>query len=315
VIEDVLRAAGLTLLQVAGMLAAAPLLRNTIRKMKARMQNRQGPPLLQGYYDLAKLLRKEPVRSETATWISAAGPRLYFAAAVAATTLVPVLFAAAPLEAAGGVLLFVGVLALGRFALATAALDTGSPFGGMGSSREMAIAALAEPALLLGLFTAALVAGSLNLGVLVRSVLQHGPSFHPSDILAFAGLFIIVIAETGRIPVDNPATHLELTMIHEAMVLEYAGTDLALVEWASALKELLYLTLLADLFLPIGIATTAAPLALLVSLLAWAGKVFLLAVAVTLVETTNAKLRLFRVPELVSVSLVLAFLALAIRFL
>jgi formate hydrogenlyase subunit 4 len=315
VIEDVLRTAGLTLLQVAGMLAAAPLLRNTIRKMKARMQNRQGPPLLQGYYDLAKLLRKEPVRSETATWISAAGPRLYFAAAVAATTLVPVLFAAAPLEAAGGVLLFVGVLALGRFALATAALDTGSPFGGMGSSREMAIAALAEPALLLGLFTAALVAGSLNLGVLVRSVLQHGPSFHPSDILAFAGLFIIVIAETGRIPVDNPATHLELTMIHEAMVLEYAGTDLALVEWASALKELLYLTLLADLFLPIGIATTAAPLALLVSLLAWAGKVFLLAVAVTLVETTNAKLRLFRVPELVSVSLVLAFLALAIRFL
>jgi len=315
VIEDVLRTAGLTLLQVAGMLAAAPLLRNAIRKMKARMQNRQGPPLLQGYYDLAKLLRKEPVRSETATWIYAAGPRLYFAAAVAATTLVPVLFAAAPLEAAGGVLLFVGVLALGRFALATAALDTGSPFGGMGSSREMTIAALAEPALLLGLFTSALVAGSLNLGVLVRSVLQHGPSFHPSDILAFAGLFIIVIAETGRIPVDNPATHLELTMIHEAMVLEYAGTDLALVEWASALKELLYLTLLADLFLPIGIATTAAPLALLVSPLAWAGKVFLLAVAVTLVETTNAKLRLFRVPELVSVSLVLAFLALAIRFL
>ena len=314
-IEDVLRTAGLTLLQVAGMLAAAPLLRNAIRKMKARMQNRQGPPLLQGYYDLAKLLRKEPVRSETATWIYAAGPRLYFAAAVAATTLVPVLFAAAPLEAAGGVLLFVGALALGRFALATAALDTGSPFGGMGSSREMTIAALAEPALLLGLFTSALVAGSLNLGVLVRSVLQHGPSFHPSDILAFAGLFIIVIAETGRIPVDNPATHLELTMIHEAMVLEYAGTDLALVEWASALKELLYLTLLADLFLPIGIATTAAPLALLVSLLAWAGKLFLLAVAVTLVETTNAKLRLFRVPELVSVSLVLAFLALAIRFL
>jgi formate hydrogenlyase subunit 4 len=167
---------------------------------------------------------------------------------------------------------------------------------------------------MLGLFTSALAAGSLNLGGLVRSLLQHGPTFHPSDLLAFAGLFIIVIAETGRIPVDNPATHLELTMIHEAMVLEYAGPDLALVEWASAVKELLYLTLLVDLFLPAGMATSAAPVAIGVALLAWAGKVFLLAIAVTLVESTNAKLRLFRVPELVSISLGLAFLALAIRF-
>ncbi|OLC41226.1 MAG: formate hydrogenlyase [Acidobacteria bacterium 13_1_40CM_65_14] len=314
-IHDALAATIMALLQTAGLLAAAPLLRAAIKKMKARLQNRQGPPLRQGYYDLAKLLRKEPIRSETASWVYVAGPRVYFAAAVAATTLVPVLFAAAPLEAAGGILLLVGTLALGRFALATAALDTGSPFGGMGASRDMTIAALAEPALMLGLFTSALAAGSLNLGALVRSVLQRGPSFHPSDLLAFAGLFIIVIAETGRIPVDNPATHLELTMIHEAMVLEYAGPDLALVEWTSALKELLYLTLLVDLFIPVGIATSAAPGAILVSLLAWAGKVFMLAIAVTLAESTNAKLRLFRVPELVSVSLGLAFLALAIRFL
>jgi len=244
-----------------------------------------------------------------------AGPRVYFAAAVAATTLVPVLVAAAPLESAGGILLLVGTLALGRFALATAALDTGSPFGGMGASRDMTIAALAEPALMLGLFTSALAAGSMNLGVLVRGLAEQGPSFHPSDLLAFAGLFIIVIAETGRIPVDNPATHLELTMIHEAMVLEYAGTDLALVEMASAVKELLYLTLLVDLFMPVGIATSLAPGALLVALAAWAVKVFALAVVVTLVESTNAKLRLFRVPELVSASLGLAFLALAIRFL
>src|SRR5439155_17112816 len=150
-----------------------------------------------------------------------------------ATVLVPVLIAAAPLEATGGVLLLVGTFALGRFALATAALDTGSAFGGMGSSRDMTIAALAEPALMLGLFTSALAAGSLNMGGLVRSGLQHGVAIHPSGLLAFAGLFIIVIAETGRIPVDNPATHLELTMIHEAMVLEYAGPDLALVEWGS----------------------------------------------------------------------------------
>jgi formate hydrogenlyase subunit 4 len=314
-IPDIVLGFGLAALQAAGLLALAPLLKTAIKKMKARLQNRQGPPLLQGYYDLAKLFRKEPVRSETASWVFVAGPRVYFGAALAATTLVPVLMAAAPLEAAGGILLLVGTLALGRFALATAALDTGSAFGGMGASRDMTIAALAEPALMLGLFTSALAVGSLNLGALVRSGLQHGVALHPSDLLAFAGLFIIVIAETGRIPVDNPATHLELTMIHEAMVLEYAGPDLALVEWASAVKELLYLTLLVDLFIPAGIAMNAAPIALILALLAWAGKVLVLAIGVTIAESTNAKLRLFRVPELVSVSLGLAFLALAIRFL
>ena len=185
-VSDALRTIVLAALQAAVMLAIAPLLKTAIKKMKARLQNRQGPPMLQGYYDLAKLLRKEPVRSETASWVYTAGPRVYFAAAVAATTLIPVWIAAAPLEAAGGILLLVGTLALGRFALATAALDTGSPFGGMGASRDMTIAALAEPALMLGLFTSALAAGSLNLGELVRNVLQRAPTIHPSDLLAFA---------------------------------------------------------------------------------------------------------------------------------
>ena len=194
-------------------------------------------------------------------------------------------------------------------------LDTGSPFGGMGSSREMTIAALAEPALMLGLFTSALAAGSLDLGAVVRSSLVPGALFRPSDILALSGLFLVLIAETGRIPVDNPATHLELTMIHEAMVLEYAGPDLALVEWASALKELLYITLLIDLSIPIGTATTIAAAPLAIAATAWAAKVSVFALAITLVETTNAKLRLFRVPELVAVSLGLGFIALAIRFL
>jgi formate hydrogenlyase subunit 4 len=303
------------LVQGAAMLAVAPLLRGAIKKMKAALQMRQGPPLLQAYYDLAKLLRKETVRSETASWVYVAGPRVYFAAAVAATTLVPLLVARAPLEGAGGILGLVGILALGRFALAAASLDTGSPFGGMGGSREMTIAALAEPALMLGLFTAALAAGSLDLGPVVRSRLDPGVFFRPSDIFALAGLFIVLIAETGRIPVDNPATHLELTMIHEAMALEYSGPDLALVEWAAAVKELLYITLLIDLFMPLGIATTVTPGALAGGAAAWAGKVMLFAVAITLVESTNAKLRLFRVPELVAISLGLGFLALAIRFL
>ena len=302
-------------LQVAALLAVAPLLRGTIKKMKATMQMRKGPPLLQGYYDLAKLFRKETVRSETASWVYVLGPRLYFAAAVAATMLVPVLVAASPLDGAGGILGLVGILALGRFALAAAALDTGSPFGGMGSSREMTIAALAEPALMLGLFTSALAAGSLDLGAVVRGALAPGALFRPSDILALSGLFVVLIAETGRIPVDNPATHLELTMIHEAMLLEYSGPDLALVEWASALKELLYITLLIDLFIPFGIATTIAPGPVAIAAMAWVAKVFVFGVVITLVETTNAKLRLFRVPELVAVSLGLGFIALAIRFL
>jgi formate hydrogenlyase subunit 4 len=312
---SLIQSLALAAVQAAALLAAAPLLRGAINKLKAAFQNRQGPPLLQGYYDLAKLLRKEPVRAEASSWVFVAGPRVYFATAVAATTLVPVLFAAAPLEAAGGILVLVGLLALGRFALATAALDTGSPFGGMGASREMTVAALAEPALMLGLFTVGLWGGSLNLGELVRGTIARGPSAHPSELLAAAALFIVLIAEAGRVPVDNPATHLELTMIHEAMVLEYSGPDLALVEWASALKEVLFMTVLANLFLPLGLAAAVSPTALVLAVACYAGKLLALAGAVTLVEVSNAKLRFFRVPELMAASLGLGFLALALRFL
>jgi formate hydrogenlyase subunit 4 len=309
-----LQAALFAAVQAAGFLLLSPLLRGLIKKTKAAFQLRQGPRLLQPYWDLAKLLRKEPLRPTTASWVYAAGPRVYFASAVVATALVPTVVASAPLEAAGGILLLVGLLALGRFALATAALDTGSPFGGMGASREMTIGALAEPALMLALFTAGLSAGSLNLGELARRAAERGTSIHPSELLAASALFIVLLAEAGRIPIDNPATHLELTMIHEAMVLEYSGADLALVEWASAVKELLFMTLLAGLFLPVGIATSFTPAALALSTLALCGKVFGLGLAVVFVESTNAKLRFFRVPELMAVALGLGFLALAMRF-
>ena len=168
---------------------------------------------------------------------------------------------------------------------------------------------------MLGLFTSALAAGSLNLGELVRNVLHRGATIHPSDLLAFAGLFIIVIAETGRIPVDNPATHLELTMIHEAMVLEYSGPYLALVEWGAALKLLVFLALAANLFMPWGIATSLSPLALLTGLLSLIAKLVVLAAAIAVLETRVAKLRLFRVPELLSASFVLALLAVMSTFL
>jgi formate hydrogenlyase subunit 4 len=301
--------------QAAGFLLLAPLLHGFVKKMKAAFQIRQGPPLLQPYRDLAKRLRKEPVRSATASWVFVAGPRVYFASAVAATTLVPTLVARPPLERAGGILLLVGLLALGRFALATAALDTGSPFGGMGASREMTVGALAEPALLLALFAAGLSAGSLNLGEIARRTGERGVSMHPSELLAAAALLIVLLAEAGRVPVDNPATHLELTMIHEAMLLEYSGPDLALVEWASAVKELLFMTWLVNIFLPLGVAASATPAALGVAALLLAAKIVALAVLVVLIETTNAKLRFFRVPELMAASLGLGFLALAMRFL
>ncbi len=312
--EQPLAALLLAAAQAAGFLLAAPLLRGFVKKTKAMFQLRQGPPLWQPYADIAKLLRKEPLRPSAASWVFLAGPRVYFASALAATALVPALVTSAPLEQAGGILLLVGLLALGRFALATAALDTGSPFGGMGASREMTVGALAEPALMLALFTAGLSAGSLNIGEIARQGAERGVALHPSALLAAAALFVVLLAEAGRIPVDNPATHLELTMIHEAMVLEYAGADLALVEWASAVKELLMMTLLVDLFLPLGMAQAPGLGPLAMAALALTAKLTGAALVVAFVESTNAKLRFFRVPELMAVSLGLGFLALAMRF-
>jgi formate hydrogenlyase subunit 4 len=222
----------------------------------------------------------------------------------------------APLSTFGGALAAIGLLALGRFFLALAGLDPGSAFGGMGSSREMTIAAVAEPAMMLAIFTVAIAAGSTDLSHIAR--VSQGPTWavlNPTHGLAFVALFIVLLAETGRIPVDNPATHLELTMIHEAMILEYSGRYLALMEWGAAIKQLVLMALLLNVFFPIGLATDWSPLALGTSLLWFMGKLLLLAAAVVLVETTNAKLRLFRVPDLLSAAFVLATLALLSTFL
>jgi formate hydrogenlyase subunit 4 len=213
------------------------------------------------------------------------------------------------------VLAVVYLLALGRFFLALGGLDTGSSFGGLGSSREMTISAIAEPALMLAVFTVAAGAGSTNLSTVAQSALgQSWRFFVPSQMLAFAALFIVLIAETGRIPVDNPATHLELTMIHEAMILEYSGPYLALIEWSAAMKQLVLMTLLVNVFLPFGLSS-AWGLVTIVSLILFTAKLLVLAAAIVLVETTNAKLRLFRVPELLAVAFVLASLALMSAFL
>jgi formate hydrogenlyase subunit 4 len=210
----------------------------------------------------------------------------------------------------------VGLLALGRFFLALGGLDPASAFGGMGSSREMTLAAIAEPALMLAVFTVAITAGSTNLSEMLHAA--QGPTWkllNPAHVLAFAALFIVLLAETGRIPVDNPATHLELTMIHEAMILEYSGRYLALIEWSASIKQLVLMGLLANIFFPVGIATQLTVPAVSLSAVWFAAKLLALAAAVVLVETTNAKLRLFRVPDLLSAAFILAALALLSTFL
>ena len=304
------------LAQTALLLLLAPLMSGLIRNWKAKLHNRRGPRVWQPYSDLIKFFRKDMVVSEHASWVFPFAPYVVFVSALLAGLMVPMLTAQAPLSLFGGVLAVVGLLALGRFFLALGGLDPGSAFGGMGSSREMTIAAIAEPAMMLAIFTVAIGAGSTDLSRIVQA--SQGPVwklFNPTHAMAFVALFIVLLAETGRIPVDNPATHLELTMIHEAMLLEYSGRHLALMEWGASIKQLVLMTLLANVFLPVGIATTASPAALGLGALAFAAKLLVLAAEVVLVETTNAKLRLFRVPDLLSAAFVLAMLALMSTFL
>jgi formate hydrogenlyase subunit 4 len=304
------------LAQTALLLLLAPLLSGLIKNWKAKLQNRRGPRIWQSYFDLVKFLRKDMVISERASWVFAVTPYVLFLTALSAGLLVPMVTAQAPMSLFGGVLALVGLLALGRFFLALGGLDTASVFGGMGSSREMTISAIAEPAMMLAIFTVAITAGSTNLSQIVLISQGTGWKFlDPSHAMAFAAMFIVLLAETGRIPVDNPATHLELTMIHEAMLLEYSGRYLALIEWAVSIKQLVLMALLANIFFPVGLAADTTPVAFGLGLLFFMAKLIVLAGAVVLVETTNAKLRLFRVPDLLSAAFILAMLALVSSFL
>ena len=304
------------LLQTVLLLLLAPLLSGCIRNWKAKLQNRRGARVWQPYSDLIKFLRKDMVISEHASWVFSFAPYVVFITALVAGLLVPMVTVQAPLSLFGDVLALVGLLALGRFFLALGGLDPGSAFGGMGSSREMTIAAIAEPALMLALFTVAITVGSTDLSHIVAVAQQPGWNLlNPAHLMAFAALFIVLLAETGRVPIDNPATHLELTMIHEAMLLEYSGRYLALMEWGASIKQLVLMAILANIFLPVGLATDGSAAMLGLGLAIFLGKILLLSAAVVLVETVNAKLRLFRVPDLLSAAFVLATMALLSTFL
>ncbi len=301
--------------QMLLVLLLAPLLTGLVRKVKARLLRRRGPPLLQPYRDLLRLLRKEVVLAENASWLFRVIPYLVFAATWVAAALVPTFQSGLVFSWSADLIAIIALLGSARFFLALAGLDVGTSFGGIGSSREVMIASLAEPAMLMAVFTLALIAGSTQLSTVAAFMASSEVGLRVSLGLALFALIMVAIAENARIPVDNPATHLELTMVHEAMVLEYSGRHLALIDLASELKLLLYMSLIGCVFMPWGIAPTGASIqALAIGLAAYLAKLvgggFLLAVF----ETGIAKMRVFRVPEFLGAALMLGLLATLLLF-
>jgi formate hydrogenlyase subunit 4 len=301
--------------QLLIVLLLAPLLTGYVRKVKARLLRRQGPDLVQPYRDLHKLLRKEVVLAENASWVFRVAPYVIFATTWVGAALVPTFATGLVFSTAADLIAIVALLGSARFMLALAGLDVGTSFGGIGSSREMMIASLAEPAMLLIAFTVSLLAGSTQLSSVATFMQGAGVGLRVSLALALVALVMVAIAENARIPIDNPATHLELTMVHEAMILEYSGRHLAVIEAASSLKLLLYLSLINCVFVPWGVAVAgqdfgAYTLALVVYVVKLAVAGFLLAVF----ETAVAKMRVFRVSDFLGAALMLGLLAALLLF-
>ncbi|ABC83422.1 Respiratory-chain NADH dehydrogenase, subunit 1 [Anaeromyxobacter dehalogenans 2CP-C] len=295
-----------TALHVVALLVLPPLLLGVINRVKSIVGGRRGPPLLQPYLDLAKLLRKGAVYSRTTTWVFRAGPVIGLAATASAGVLLSMGGAPAPIAFAGDFVLFAYLLGLGRFFTALAALDTGSSFEGMGAAREVTFASLAEPALFLCLLVLARATGSLSLsGMLGPDLDAAWSSAAPGLLLAAIGLFVVALAECSRIPVDDPNTHLELTMIHEVMVLDHGGPDLALILYGAAMKLFLFGALLSRLVLGHGAGALASEALFLLGVLAFA-------VAVGVVESVMARLRIVRVPQLLVGASVLSAFALVL---
>lgn len=300
----------LEILQLALLLTVAPLLTGLVRKVKARLVGRIGPGILQPYRDLSRLLRKDVVLATNASWLFRTSPYLIFTAIWVAAAIVPTFATGLLLSQTADLIALVALLGTARFVLALAGMDVGTSFGGIGSSREMMIASLAEPAMLMVTFTVALLVHSTSLPHIAEFVLSHDVGVRISLLLALISLVMVAIAENARIPIDNPATHLELTMVHEAMVLEYSGRHLALIEAAAMLKLVLYISLIASVFLPWGMdvgAVTAGGLAWGIG--AYGAKLALGAILLAVFETGIAKMRVFRVAEFLGAAMVLGVLA------
>lgn len=300
--------------QMALVLLLAPLLLGYTRKVRARLLRRQGPPLLQPYRDLLRLIRKEAVLAENASWLFRTGPYMIFAGTWVAAALVPTFATRLEFSWTADLIAITALIGSSRFFLALVGMDVGTSFGGIGSSREMMFASLAEPAMLMIAFTVALLAGSTQLSVIADYMLTNA-SLRVSLGLALAALVIVALAENARIPVDNPATHLELTMVHEAMVLEYSGRHLAVLEFAAALKLLLYVSLIACIFVPWGLAPVGSgPAAYAIGLASYLVKLAVGGFLLVLLETSIAKMRVFRVPDFLGVALMLGLLGMLLLF-
>ena len=309
-------AVAMAAIQLVIFVAFAPLLTATIRRTKARLQSRRGPGLLQPYRDLAKWWGKAPLESNASGPVARHAPAVVLACILAAGLLVPFAAGRAPLGAWGDLFVVVGLLAAARFALALAALDTGSAFGGMGSSRDVAISALAEPGLVLALAGVALAAGSSDLGVMSMFGLSRGVGLlGPGHLLAAAAFAIVIVAETGHQPVDNPDTHLELTMIHEGMLLEASGRSLATLVFASEFKLVVLATVFSAAFLPFGAATEFAPAPILLGLVVGLVKLFVVGQVLALLDGSVAKMRILGLPDLLGLASLLALTGLAMQVL
>ncbi len=300
---------GLQFVHLLLVFAIAPAITGLVRKVKARLLSRRGPPVLQPYRDLAKLMRKETLMAENASWLYRGAPAVILALIWLAAGLIPSFTIDLPLARAADLLVIIGLLAAMRFVQALAALDVGTSFGGLGASREMMFASLAEPATLMVVYTMSVFVHSTSLPAMAAFVLESEVGLRVSFALALLALVMVAIAENARIPIDNPATHLELTMVHEAMVLEYSGPQLALMETAAMLKLVVYLSLIAAIFAPWGLAPPAADAgALAIGLATYAGKLVFGAVALGVFEVSIAKMRVFRVAEFLGGALLLGLL-------
>lgn len=298
-------------LQLGVALLLAPLVNMTLKKFKAFLQGRQGPPWLQGYYDLLKYFRKETVVSKETSWLFLATPIVVFVSICTASLIVPTFLLDSPLQLLGGLILLIYLLALGRFFTASAAMEPGSGFCGMASSREMMLASLIEPVMLLALFVIAILAGSTNLFSMMQT-LTSGASIwlSPAYLIALVALLTASVAEMGRVPFDNPETHYELTMIHEGMLLEYSGKPLGLMLWSAWVKQLLILSLCANLILPWGLYGWGSAEHIALGFFFYLMKLLLLCGVIALVETVIAKVRLFRVKDILGAAFVLGMIAL-----
>jgi formate hydrogenlyase subunit 4 len=303
------------LAQLTLVIAVAPLLTGLVRVTKARLLRRRGPPLLQPYRDLIRLARKEAVVADTASWLFRFVPYLEFAATWVAAALIPTFATGLLFSWSADLIAIIALLGAARFFLALAGLDVGTSFGGLGSSREALFGALAEPAMMATTFTLALVAGSTQLSEVAAYMASSNVGLRVSVGMALVALIIVALAENGRIPVDNPATHLELTMVHEAMILEYSGRHLAVIELAAMLKLVLYVSLIACVFAPWGLAIAGASLAdRAVGVIAYLAKLAVAGVMLGAFETSIAKMRVFRVPDFVGGALMLGFLGVLLLF-